>query len=320
VDYSSLTKFERHFLRRIFPWYSYSSRILKHVASELYDNPGGMYSQFGIRLPEKLQQSDEEQYVPQSIREKLGINLNRLAGNSPASQWAVSMLTPQVAGSTPFLTSIGLPGASEINLLSPRFSPESGIIDPLLTAKETGRSILRQMSPLVKVPIQLATGEDIGTKRDMREMKTTPQVLLRSAGLTSEGDYLDRKANELSPLLDLVPFAPRIGQTLRRLTDAERIPDLSTRLAQTGFNTFTGFQVQNVTDEARSQDARAKIEELLHPYSRSFEQRYIKKEKIPGLPPQVAELYLLDRQLNREQRLRERDRRTPPESLLFQFQ
>jgi hypothetical protein len=318
VDYSSLTKFERNFLRRIFPWYSYNSRILKYVATDLFENPGGMYAQFGMRLPEKMQQSDEEQYVPQAIREKLGINLERLAGEHPLSQAAVSMLTPKKNDSTPFLVDIDLPGADAINLFSPRFDPQTGYMDPFLTMKETGKSLLQQTSPLFKVPFQMMTGTDIGTKRDLSEMDTTPQVLLRAAGLAREGDYIDRTANQISPLLDFIPFMPRTGQTLRRLTDSERIPDFSTRLAQTAFNTFTGLKVQNVTDEARMQDARAKIEELLQPYSRSFEQRYIPKEQIPFLDPEVARLYLLDRQLNREQRQKERDRRKGQVALLYQ--
>lgn len=317
VDHSSLTKVERNFLRRIFPWYSYNSRILKYVATDLFENPGGMYAQFGMRLPEKMQQSDEEQYVPQSIREKLGINLERLAGDDPLSQAAVSMLTPKKEDSTPFLVDIDLPGADAINLFSPRFSPETGSMDAFLTAKETAKSLLQQTTPIFKTPFQAITGVDLGSKRDLSEMDTTPQVLLRAAGLAREGDALDRKVNEVSPLLDLIPFMPRAGQTLRRLTDAERIPDFSTRAWQTLFNTFTGLKVQNVTDEQRSQDARAKIEELLQPYSRSFEHRYIPKEQVPFLDPEVARLYLLDRQLNREQRLRERDRRKPQLPALY---
>lgn len=318
VDYNSLTKFERNVLRRIFPWYAYNSRILKYVASEIYNNPGGMYVQFGMRLPERMQNSDEEQYVPQSIREKLGINLNRLAGDNPLSQAAVSMLAPRKADSTPFLTDIDLPGADAINMFSPRYDPETGMMSPFLTAKETGKSIFGQASPLLKVPFQMMTGLDLGTKRSLSEMDTTPQVLLRAAGLAREGDALDRGANQISPLLDFIPFMPRMGQTLRRLTDSERIPDFSTRLAQTLFNTFTGFKVQNVTDENRTQDARAKAEELLQPYSRSFEQRYIPKDQIPFLPPSVARLYLLDRQLNREQRARENERKKQQVPLLYQ--
>lgn len=318
VDYSSLTKVERNFLRRIFPWYSYNSRILKYVATDIFENPGGMYTQFGMRLPEKMQQSDEEQYVPQAIREKLGVNLNRLAGDDPLSQSIVSMLTPRKEDSTPFLVDIDLPGADAINLFSPRFDPETGRLAPFLTAKETSKSLLQQTSPLFKVPFQAITGVDLGTKRDLSDMDTTPQVLFRAAGLAREGDSLDRRLNQISPLLDFIPFMPRTGQTLRRLTDSERIPDFNTRLAQTLFNTFTGLKVQNVTDEARTQDARAKIEELLQPYSKSFEQRYIPKDRVPFLDPEVARLYLLDRQLNREQRVRERDRKKPQVPLLYQ--
>ena len=317
VDYNSLTKFERNFLRRIFPWYSYNSRILKYVGSEIYNNPGGMYVQFGMRMPERMQQNDEEQYVPQAIREKLGVNLNRLAGNSPLLQSAVSMLTPNRPDATPFLVDIDLPGADAINYFSPRFDPETGMMSPWLTAKETGKSILAQTHPLAKAAFQLMTDQDLATKRDLSAMATTPQIMLRAAGLADKGDPLDRRANQISPLLDLIPFMPRVGQTVRRLADSERIPDFSTRLAQTLFNTFTGMKVQNVTDEARTQDARAKIEELLAPYSRSFEQRYIPKEQIPFLDPEVARLYLLDRALNREQKQRVRDRKKEQESSLL---
>lgn len=318
ADYNSLTKFERSVLRRFFPWYAYNSRILKYVASEIYDNPGGMYAQFGIRLPEKMQQSDDEQYIPQSIKEKLGINLGRFAGTGPGFDDLVSLLSPNTADSTPFLTDIDLPGADAINLFSPRYSAATGELDPVLTAKETADSILAQSHPMVRAAIQLATGKDLNTKRDMQSVDTTPQVLLRSAGLAREGDDLDRRANQISPLLDFIPFVPRAGQTLRRLADTERIPDFNTRLAQTLFNTFTGLKVQNVTDENRMFDARAKIDQLLQPYSKNFQKRYIDKELVPFLDPEVARLYLLDRQLSQEQRTRERERKKREKEMLLQ--
>lgn len=319
VDYSSLTKIEKGILRRIFPWYSYNSRILKYVATELYERPGGMYSQFAMRLPEKMQQSDEEQYVPQGIREKFGININRLAGSDPVTRSMVDALSSGKPGSVPFLVDIDLPGADAINMVAPRFSPEDGSLSPWLTVKETGRSILNQMSPLIRNPIQAITGQDFSTKRDLQSEITTPQMLLRAAGAVREGDDLDVAANRASPFLDFIPFMPRAGQTLRRLADSERIPDAGARVAQTLFNTFTGMKVQNVTDEARMQDARRKISELLQPYSKSFEQRYIPEAQIPFLDPEVARLYLLDRQLNSEQRLRERERKKQAAAnLLFQ--
>ena len=319
VDYSSLTKIERNVLRRIFPWYSYNSRILKYVGSEIYNRPGGMYTQFAMRLPERMQESDEDQYVPQAIREKFGINLERIAGSDPTARRLAQLLSPGKPGSTPFLVDIDLPGSDAINLFSPRYNPEDGSMSPWLTAKETGKSILTQASPLIRAPLEMFTGQDFETKRDLQSMDTTPQVLLRSAGLAAKGDGLDMAANQISPLLDFVPFVPRTGQTLRRLVDSERIPDPTARAAQTLFNTFTGFKVQNVSDEARMQDARQKISELLQPYSSSFEQRYIPTERIPFLDPEVARLYLLDRMLNKEQRLRERDRKKQAEAnLLFQ--
>lgn len=306
VDYQSLTKVEREFLRRIFPWYAYTSRILKYVAKELWENPGGMYQQFALRAPEKLQESDSSEYIPQRLKENFAINLDR-ARNLPVVGSLVDLLSPGGTTDT-YLHDFDIPGIDPINKGSIKRDPVTGSILPWASLKSTGLNLLGDMTPLIKGPLQMLLGTDVVTKRDLRSQVTTPQMLLRKAGIP-EGSDVDLLANQISPLLDIIPFYPRGSQTVRRLMDDRNVPDFATRRNQTIFNTFTGGKVQPVTDEARTLDARRTLEDVLQPYSRSFEQRYIPEEFLPNLPPEIQRLYTLDRSLNREQRLREKARK-----------
>ncbi len=123
----------------------------------------------------------------------------------------------------------------------------------------------------------------------------------------------DNFLGSIDPAVQLVPFAPRALQLARRAVDSERVPVDSARFAQNAFNMFTGTKIQNVSDDVRRYDALQKINDIIgdHPNVRRYEQSYIPEEALPYTDPEVVQLYALQRQLQREQRLE----RKPPKSV-----
>lgn len=309
VDYSSLTKVEREWFRRVIPFWAYTSRIGKYVATTLYNDPGGRMFQFGIRLPERLaENSGGDEYVPSSIRSRYGMSLEPLR-DIPYVSNAIDFIAPEREGSSAWLADVDLPGIDQLNMLKVQ-STLDGKAKVLPSAWSTFQSFAGQgLNPAIKTTLEGLTGQDFYTMRSKQSSPSTMSVLGRRAGIApySMGD---RALGLADPLVQLVPFAPRVLQTARRLTDPN-IQNYSAAGAQALFNAATGVKVQNITDEIKRWDALEKINESLEgdPNLRIFEQTYIPEEARPFTDPEVLELYDLKRQLNREQRGRDRQGR-----------
>ena len=309
VDYSSLTKVERGFFRRIIPFWAYTSRIGKYIGQTLANDPGGALFQFGIRVPERLAQNDsEEGYVPSSIRQKYGFSLEPLR-RMPGVGGLIDAISPKKEGVTGWLTDIDLPGIDQLNTIK-LATDLDGSVAPGQTAWKTAQSFMgSSLHPALKSTAEAMTGYDFYTGRLKKDSESTLQAIGRRTGMFGQYSAGDQLAGFLDPLAQLVPFAPRALQLARRGVDSQRVESRSARAAQNVFNAFTGVKIQNVSDDVRRQDAMQKIEEIIgdEPNVREFEQTYIPKEAIPYVDPQTLQLYALQRQLNREKR-EERER------------
>lgn len=301
VDYGSLTKLERETFRRFIPFWSYGSRTGKWVAQKIWENPGGRFTQFGMRAPNAFLQSEDEGYVPDSIRSSYGL---------PISGGAALPFGGTKQGVTPWLTDIDLPGIDQINLVNLGFKP-SGRIDLTQTALDTGKDIIGKMShPMIKNAIESVTGENLYTKRPTKDFPPAVSELAEDVFGISPHSVYGNYIRQLAPAVDLIPFAPRALQISNRIMDSEKIPDVRDRAYQMLINAFTGVKVQNVDDQARRADARKKIARILgeDPLIRSFTQPYLPKEAVPYADPNLVQMMSLDRELGRELQ-RERDMR-----------
>ena len=292
VDYSSLTKVEREFFRRFIPFWSFTSRIGKWVASNLWERPGGRFTQFGLRAPEAFLQTDDSQYVPESIRSSYGM---------PISPVIARPFGKQKEGATPWLTKIALPGIQELNMFRLGFdqkgNPELG-----RTAWNTAiDSVGRMAHPAIKSGIEAASGINLFTNRPYKEFTPVLNEIAQEAGIPPDsvyGQYIRRAA----PFVDLIPFVSRPMQIVNRLLDADKVPNFWDRLYQMGINSSTGFSVQNVSDEQRRIDMRREIGEMLRddPLVRAFTQPYIPKEAQPFADPNLLAMMTLERTLGKE--------------------
>lgn len=302
VDYGSLTKFEREAMRRAIPFWSFSSRIGKWVADKITEKPGGRFTQLGLRAPDSLLQTEDEGYVPESIRSSYGM---------PTSMAnPVSFLTGQETkpGVTPWLTDIDIPGIDQINMIRPTYT-SSGWLDIGGTVMNTAEDHISKLAhPLAKAGFEATTGIDSFTKRPIKEMRTTAdQVAEDMLGIPPDSMW-GQMIKKAKPAFDIMPFAPRMLQVANRLGDYEKVPSLGDRAYQMGVNAFTGVKFQNVDDEARRVDARKKISDMMmeDPLVRSFTQPFIPEEAKPYVSPDMVQMMALDRQLGRELK-KERD-------------
>jgi hypothetical protein len=302
VDYSSLTKVEREWFRRVMPFWSYTSRIGNYVTRNLLDDPGGRMFQFGIRLPERIaENSGGEEYVPSSIRSRYGLSLEPMR-DIPVISDAINAIAPKKEGTSAWLADIDLPGIDQLNQIKVQTTLE-GKPKVLPSTWSTFQSFAGQgLNPMLKTGLETLTGQDFYTMRSKQSSPATLQVLGRRAGFVPHS-LTDRALGLVDPAVQLAPFAPRVLQTTRRLTDPN-IESMPAAASQAAFNALTGVKVQNITDDIKRWDALEKIKESLagDPNLRVFEQTYIPEEARPFTDPEVLELYDLQRQLNREQR------------------
>jgi hypothetical protein len=285
VDYSSLTPFERNTMRRIFPWWAYTSRIGKYAVESLMQNPGGRYAQT-LRFINDAQATTEDSYIPTSLRQRFAIRVPEgLLGEGQ---------------NRTYLTDIDLPGVDVLNLVRLGYQPD--VLGSLLqTGQQTVGEVFQQTNPLYRSVAELATGQDFFSKRPLEQAVTPYDTLYRAA----TGDQYAR----INPLLRAglsnavaaVPLGSRGVSTAANLVDA-RLPNVPYRVLKTTINALTGVKLQNVDPEYEALDALTKIRGQLAPYNREFVQSYIPKELLPRIPLESQRMDALSRDLQRELR------------------
>ena len=304
VDYGSLTKFEK-MIRTAIPFYSYQSRMLKHVAGEILERPGGRYTQFGIRLPEHLAQGGEDEYVPERIADKYGMPLEELR-SIPGLGSLVDYIAPKTEGLSSWVSDVDLPGIDQLNMIKIKRDFKTGNMKPFASALATAGSFAEGSHPLLKNVYESATGTDSYTGIKKNWGRNTLPVLAARAGMLDPAKNYET-ANQLgyldAGLQFLLPHYSRVSQVVRKATDP-RVSDPTASALQTMLNTVSGVKIENIDDAEKTRDALDKIEDFLSadPAVRPFNSTYIPKEIMPFVNERTAKLYQLDRQLRKERK------------------
>lgn len=131
-DYSDLTQFEKNVLRRVFPFIAWTRKNIPLQVSELLAQPG------------KYARLEQIRHNADNLTEDDG---------SPRPQFL------QEALKTPFKTGDGAP-----IYFNPRL-PAQDLAR--LAPGDSGREMLGMLNPLLKVPLELATGQNFFTGRDI---------------------------------------------------------------------------------------------------------------------------------------------------------
>jgi len=306
VDYNSLTKFERGFIRTALPFWAYESRISKWVVTKLAEKPGGIYTQLGMRLPQNLSSNDtSNDYIPRRIADKYGVSMEPLR-RIPGIGSLVDMVAPKSDGVSSWLSDFDLPGIDQINKIRVAKDITTGRIAPWESAMKTVGNVAEGAHPLVKMAYEVGTGRDAYTGLKKNYSRNTLPTLLSRAGVLDPNENYRAMSNlgGTDQLLQfLIPFYSRSMQLARKATDP-RVPDPTASALQNLINATTGVKVENIDDAEKSRDALETIKELLdsNPAVRSYDSTYIPKELLPFVDEQTQRMYQLDRQLRKERR------------------
>lgn len=273
VNYDSLTTMERGFLRKIFPWWAYNSRIGKYVVQNLIDHPGGSVAQM-VRGSNVVTRSDEDTYVPARLRQELAIRIP-----DPVLDFFGVQLEP---GAQAFVNNIDLPGIdAAFGIISP-----DGI-------SETLRNLLSQANPFIKGVGELAFDEDLFSKRP-----------LRSADPPINKLYRRMTGDNLSPLAKVVgsniPGTQRLVGVAGSLLDDRNDP--ATNALRTLVNTFAPFKSTVVTPEWMADDAERQLYRRMSPLMGEMAINFVDKEKLANASPEEQQLAGVLKAIQRQRR------------------
>lgn len=252
VDYSrrAFTPFENSIVKRWLPFYSFTRKQAAHVFDQLTHAPSGRLAQI-VRGQGRTR--DDEQFVPSHI-----------------AQTTAMPIPGAPEGSQRFLTSLGLMHEDPLNIIRPgqtAFKTVSGTLEDLV-----GR-----INPIAKAPLELATGRQFYTGRDLQDLEGNLGRI--GANLTGRKEAYDtpillEQAISNSPL-------SRVATTLRTLTDTRK------GVGAKASNLLSGVRVQDVDQEKGKNIAmREGLEDLLRGKSGIRQLRphlYSKEEDLQNL-------------------------------------
>lgn len=250
VDYSHLTAFEKKYMKRLVPFYTYARRMTPKVIKELTEKPGGRLAQT-IRAENM---SRDDQFLPPYLAPGLAIRLPEELSSG--------------TGDARYLTSIDLPHEAVFNL----FRPSNTLLG---TAENTGLGLLGQLNPLIKAPMELATGKQFYSGRDLADLDSRIGRMLNPNAPPDTPILLDQ-------LLMNSPLS-------RAISTVGTVADPRKGWGGVATNVLSGVKISDV-DVERSKDriARDAIEEMMqgNPNVRSFSNMYVPRELLPTLTPE----------------------------------
>lgn len=274
VNYESLTSVERSLLRKIFPWWAYTSRIGKYVVQNLMEHPGGSVAQM-IRGSNKMGQSSSDTYVPARLRQQLAVRV--------PDELLTALGIDQTPGNQTFLTDFDLPGMDAV----------FGNIDPYSIQGTIG-NIMGQTNPFIKGIAELAFDEDLFSKRRLSDSDPAINKVYRRL---SGGGELSNVAKVVG---SNIPGTQRLVGLAGSILD-DRYPVEHT-LPKAFFNATMGVKVADVDQAWRDSDAMRQLQRQMAPYSGSFTINYFDKEKLAAASPEEKRLAILADLIQKRQR------------------
>lgn len=290
IDYSSLTPFERKYIGALFPFWAYLSRVSVWGTTEMLSSQ--KYFNSAIRAPMILSGSRGEEYAPTRIEERYGIKIPEEYRDM------LGPLFSSKAEGNVYLSDIDIPFVDSILMIDPVIDPDTEQLSLTKTAMATFQSLAGQTNPMVKSAIENISGRDLYTKTDLDPTRRTIPTLAARSG------FNDARTQELLGSIEpaittMLPGLTYPLSTARRITSEKT--DLSTGVAQAGFNLLTGTRVETVGPEEELRDIRERVGRYLEqsPYARKMNVTYIPEEQKEFVPQRISELYELDKQLQK---------------------
>jgi hypothetical protein len=264
-DYGDVTPFERGVMKRLIPFYSFSSKNLPPLLEDLVKRPAKLAASIrGATIGSR----EDDTFVPPHIAE--GTNV---------------VLPGAPEGYARYIASFGLPFEDE-------FFKAMGSASGGDFSRAAGQA-MGGLNPFVKLPIEQATGVQLHSGRQLRDLQ--PSWAGDLAGL---GD--DETARTMTQLLANTP-ASRLISSVEKLKDERK--GIGVKMA----NLLTGARITDV-DLGKQQEiaARAALQDFPsdRPAVKTFEDVYVKPENLERLSKQELALYALYKQLQKRSQKR----------------
>lgn len=246
----SLTDFERRVMRRLIPFYSWQKNVIPQQLGYLLREPGGLSGQ-AIRVSDAFRQA--KGFQPPYLGGGLAIPVG-----------------DEEDGTQRYLTKMDLPWESPFELLST--GPKGG--------EKSLMKVLGQLNPLIKGPLEFATGRQFYSGRNLDDLYSRTGI----------------------PLADQVIMN---SPGARLLTTASSLADPRKDWIANLLNLGTGLRLSDVDMERQRQSVgldlmREKLRS--NPNVRNFEEISVSRENLPKLSPEELELYRLYKTLQQRQR------------------
>lgn len=262
VNYApdSFTPTERA-LKRIFPFWAFSSRQIPFMAKTLAEKPGGKMAQT-IRTMNRAR--DVDNATPDYVADTASIPIGTLPD-----------------GSNRYITGFGLMTEDPLSLVPT--SLRGGMME-----------VASRMNPLIKGPMEYMTGQSFFQKgpmggRPLEDMDPTIARTIANVNELAGAPKQQRVKPFISPLFEQVMAnspASRALTTARTLTDPRK---LSNPLGL-GFNLTTGVRMSDISPAAQDAILREQIQEEMKKLgARSFSNIYIPEEEKVGMNPEERE-------------------------------
>ena len=253
VDYSNLSSFEKEYMRRFFPFYSFSRGMAVYLANELATNPAG---KVGIAIRAQRHGRDRDVATPTYISKGLSLPMGSNAD-----------------GTRHYLTNIGMMHEQPVQQLAPFAALSPG---------DAAFNVIGNMNPLLKLPLELAFDESSFQQSVSGgvDLDDADPPLGRALSNVAQGLGLrdkDRKQPyRLGKLTEAVagssPFS-RYTNTVRTAFDPRK------NIAQRAANTLTGLRISSVSPDRQDAVLRERAEMFLQTQgARQFQKSYIPDE------------------------------------------
>ena len=284
VDYQALSDFERRWMRRLIPFYTFTRRQIPFVYGNLLDFRSPMSQAVRHLGRAKSRSRDPDRPEPEWLANTLALPFGEGEG-----------------GKQRYLTGLGgfMGGAEDVlSLIKPGATPMS-------TAGGTVRGILGRGHPLGQMLAEAATGYSLFAGRPLSEL--TPPTAKLIQQVTGSESLPSTPGPLAEVLLQRVPGYGRAVSTLRTLTDPNRpisgeqgsLLNLAARLLPA----TTGIRIKDVDlDRIKYRLQQESIEAQLreNPNVRSFTHIYIPDDVLATMSEEEQALYALYKQLQSE--------------------
>jgi hypothetical protein len=282
VGYQSrhYTKFEQQVMQRVALFYKFFRGQVPFTLKELIEKPGGRLAQ---TLRAVNRSRDDDELTPDWVKETASVDINGMP----------FLGQPKEGGAKRYITGLGLPFEDPLQFASP--SPQN-----------IGLEALSRLNPLVKGPLEWATGQSFfqkGGPTGGRSLEDLDPALGRTLANIGGGLGL-RDPDDKSPvrypgssfiehILSNSPLST-ILTTARTATDPRKGPVAKT------VNLTTGLKLTDISPAAQDAELRRRIQKIEREMgAKTFTDTYIPKDQKAKMKPEEAIAYVRVQELRK---------------------